>query len=183
MLGDSFIALWVGEGYTLPYWAFVILIINTFISMTRTYDIFINAYGLFQDIWYPIIEAIVNLSFSILLGYHYGITGILGGVMISLVIVVCNWRPYFLYSRGFKENVIEYIIRNIKYIGLLAASFFTSKTIIQKFILLSYNTYLEWIIYSTVVIVTYTIISFVLLYSLDKSSRDFSKRFLRLIKH
>ena len=182
MLGDSFITLWVGEGYTLPYWAFVVLIINTFIGMTRTYDIFINAYGIFQDIWYPIIEATVNLSFSILLGYYYGITGIMIGVMISLVVVVCNWRPYFLYSRGFKESVFEYIVHNAKYIGLLSVSFFISKFIINRFIFLSHNTYSEWVLYSTVVILIYTTISFSLFYYSDKPSRDFSKRLFQLLK-
>ena len=43
ILGDSFVTLWVGAEYILPPVAFVILIINTFISLTRTNDSFIAA--------------------------------------------------------------------------------------------------------------------------------------------
>ena len=71
ILGDSFVTLWVGAEYILPPVAFVILIINTFISLTRTNDSFIAAYGLFQDVWAPVAEASLNLGFSILLGHFF----------------------------------------------------------------------------------------------------------------
>ena len=73
ILGDSFVTLWVGAEYILPPVAFVILIINTFISLTRTNDSFIAAYGLFQDVWAPVAEASLNLGFSILLGHFFGL--------------------------------------------------------------------------------------------------------------
>ncbi len=98
---DSFVTLWVGAEYILPPVAFVILIINTFISLTRTNDSFIAAYGLFQDVWAPVAEASLNLGFSILLGHFFGLDGILAGVMISLLVIVCGWKPYFLYHNGF----------------------------------------------------------------------------------
>lgn len=110
-LGHSFITLWVGNDFLLEQSSFIVLIAITFIGLSRTNDTFLAAYGLFQDVWAPVTEAILNLGLSILLGYYYGLTGILSGVLISLLVIVCIWKPFFLYKCGFKENIGEYIIR------------------------------------------------------------------------
>ena len=109
MLGDSFIIWWVGEECILPQSTFIVLILITFITLSRTNDVFLAAYGLYQDIWAPIVEAILNLGLSILLGYYYGLTGILSGVLISSLVIVYSWKPYFLYKKGFNENIVEYV--------------------------------------------------------------------------
>ena len=98
MLGDSFITLWVGKEYILSKSAFVILIAITFINLTRTNDIFLNAYGLFQDIWSPVVETSLNLGLSIILGYYWELNGIIIGMIISTGVIVCLWKPYFLFS-------------------------------------------------------------------------------------
>ena len=46
----------------------------------------------------------LNLGLSIVLGHFFGLNGILAGVMISLLVIVCGWKPY-LYHNGFKESV------------------------------------------------------------------------------
>lgn len=66
MLGHSFISIWVGKEYILPQMSFYILIAITFIDLSRTNDTFLYAYGLFQDVWAPIAEAILNLGLSII---------------------------------------------------------------------------------------------------------------------
>ena len=91
--------------------AFQFLVIIAFINLTRTSQVFLSAFGLFQDIWAPLTEAILNLGLSILLGYYYGLTGILFGVLISLLLMVCCWKPVFLFKKGFKTSLNEYIWR------------------------------------------------------------------------
>lgn len=185
VLGHPFIALWVGNGYFLPQSAFLVLIIITFIDLTRTYDLFINAYGLFQDIWSPLVEATLNLGLSIFLGYYYGITGILSGVLISLLLVICCWKPYFLYSRGFKESILEYVLHYMKYIGLLATSFYISMVMPRSFLgfSLSESDYTWQIVYGMTITALYAIISLLLLYSTDKSSKKFVHRILNKRRH
>lgn len=178
-LGDSFITLWVGKEYILPHGAFIILIAITFINLTRTNDIFLNAYGLFQDIWSPVVEISLNLGFSILLGYYWGITGILSGVLISLILVIYTWKPYFLYSKGFKENISEYIIQYVKYLSLLGIACFISKIFIQEIVFFSIYTYWGWIIYAAIIISIYIFISFILLYTTDKALRQIANRLIR----
>lgn len=180
-LGDSFITLWVGKEYILSHGAFIMLIAITFINLTRTNDIFLNAYGLFQDIWSPVVEISLNLGFSILLGYYWGITGILSGVLISLILVIYTWKPYFLYSKGFKENISEYIIQYVKYLSLLGIACFISKIFIQEIVSFSISTYWGWIIYAAIIISIYIFISFILLYTTDKALRQIANRLICLV--
>ena len=66
----------MGKDYLLDSTSFVLLVIYAFIAMTRTNDSFIVAYGLFQDVYAPVVEAILNLGLSVVLGYYYGLAGI-----------------------------------------------------------------------------------------------------------
>jgi len=182
VLGDSFITLWVGNEYILPQSAFIILIITTFINLSRTNDAFISAYGLFQDIWAPIAEASLNLGLSILLGYYYGLTGILSGVLISLLVVIYCWKPYFLYRYGFKENISEYILYYIKYLSLLMSAFIVSKVFLQQYIKFSPDTYFQWLVLGIIALLIYGIISLTMLSITDKATRNVLKRGYKIIK-
>ena len=59
--------------------AFAVLILITFIQLSQASESFLVAYGLFQEMWSPIGEALLNSALSVLLGYYYGLTGILTG--------------------------------------------------------------------------------------------------------
>ena len=86
-----------------------------FINLTRlTVDSFINAYGLFSDIAAPIIELVTNVTASILLGYFFGINGVLIGSILSLIFVVLLWKPHFLFSNGMKIKSKTYFSMYIK---------------------------------------------------------------------
>lgn len=180
-LGHPFITLWVGKEFILDQMSFIILIIITFIGLTRTNDIFLAAYGLFQDIWSPIVEASLNLGLSILLGYYYGLPGILSGVAISLLLVVCCWKPYFLYSRGFKENIWEYILQYAKYTVVLVCLFMGVSFLSDKLFYVPVFSYLEWLLYAFKLISFYIIISLTLFAIMDKGTRSCLIRFRTLI--
>lgn len=161
MLGDSFIIWWVGEECILPQSTFIVLILITFITLSRTNDVFLAAYGLYQDIWAPIVEAILNLGLSILLGYYYGLTGILSGVLISSLVIVYSWKPYFLYKKGFKENIVEYVLRYLKFLGLLSISCWVTKAISGKLFILSMSSFFYWILYGLIVMGLYLFVSII----------------------
>lgn len=103
---QPFICLWIGEEYLLPGSTLAIIAATLFVSMSRgTVDQYLNAYGLFSDVWAPLVEAVLNIGLSILLGILYGLNGILCGVLISLLVVVIGWKPYFLFSRGLHRSL------------------------------------------------------------------------------
>lgn len=92
-----------------------------YITISRiTVDSFLSAFGQFQDIWSPILETILNIGLSIILGSLFGINGIIGGVLISLGLIVFIWKPVFLFSFGLKINCGRYWLLNLKlFIGAL----------------------------------------------------------------
>lgn len=175
-LGHSFITLWVGSDFILEHSAFIILIIIAFINISRPVDHYLSAYGLFQDIWAPIAEATINIVLSILLGYYYGLTGILSGVLISLLIIVCGWKPVFLYKYGFKERVIEYVVRFFKYLLLIAASYVFISWLSDYWLSSSITSYSQWCIYGIQILSMYSVFSFSLFFMFDKASRSCTDR-------
>lgn len=182
MLGDSFITLWIGAQYQLTHTAFILLVIITFIGLTRTNDSFIAAYGMFQDIWAPIAEATLNLGCSIILGYFYGLEGILCGVLISLLVIVCGWKAYYLYHYGFHESIHEYIKLYFKYIILLITPMIFSKLLLLHITFVSPNiSYLTWTVYAFETIVIYTLISSIILYFTDNTAKRLTSRLKKII--
>lgn len=181
MLGHLFIRLWVGEEYLMPQSAFVTLLMITFIQLSRTNDIFLNAYGLFQDVWAPVAEASLNLGFSILLGFHYGLTGILCGVLLSLLTIICIWKPYFLYWKGFKESAWEYVLLYLKKIFLLLLAFVAVVRICFHFMDLHADTYLQWLAYAICIVLLYSGVSLCIFYLFDVSLRSVVKRFYQMV--
>lgn len=182
ILGDSFISLWVGEQYIMPRTSLIVIIMITYINLTRTNDAFIAAYGLYNDIWAPVVEALLNIGCSILLGYFWGLTGILSGVLISLLVIIYMWKPYFLYKYGFKESITTYIFKYIKYFIIYGFSSFISIYLIDNFIHLSLNTYLNLCIFTIISLSIFSVITLLLLYLTDRSSRSFIHRFVNLLK-
>ncbi len=114
LLIDSFVSLWLGPEFVLSRWVTILISVNTFLTIMRlplTY--FTNGYGLFKDVWAPFAEATINLVGSIILGYVYGIEGVLAGSAISLLFIAV-WKPYFFYREIFKSSVFSYW-RNIAF--------------------------------------------------------------------
>lgn len=108
-LTPPFISLWIGPQYLLPDSTLLLVTGLLFISLIRlTVDNFVNSYGLFSDIWAPATEAVLNIGLSILLGRFYGLNGIITGVIISQVVIILLWKPYFLFTRVLTGFLIRY---------------------------------------------------------------------------
>ena len=68
MLTPAFITLWIGPEYVLDNLTLGLMVATLYISLARsTVDAYINAYGLFSDIWAPVVEASINIGMSVLL--------------------------------------------------------------------------------------------------------------------
>lgn len=100
MIADPFIRIWIGPEYVLEQSTLILMIAVFYIQGARhIVDPFINGYGLFGDIWSPIVEASLNIGCSVLLGKFFGLNGIISGVLISLVIIMMIWKPYYLFTK------------------------------------------------------------------------------------
>ena len=127
---------------------------------------FLFGYGLFNDTWAPLTEAAINIITAIIAGTIWGLPGVLLGNFFSFLLIVCVWKPYFLYSKGFKMPSYSYWLNILIYllifiIACIISSFITSLVPITKSI---YN-YWALIQYAVVCILIYSVI-FTLLMSI-----------------
>lgn len=106
---NPFIAWWLGDEYQLSTFIVVLFMINLFIMQTRQFvDSFNHTHGLYGDVWAAWAEGIINIAVTISIAINWGIVGILMGKIVSLIIIVVLWKPYYLFTQGIKEPVSSY---------------------------------------------------------------------------
>lgn len=180
-MSESFINLWVGHEYVMPKPTMGIMVIIYFIQMSRTCDMFLSAYGLFNDIWAPIVESLLNVLFSVLLGYFFGLLGIFIGVLISQIIIVNSWKAVFLFKYGFKEGIAEYVQLYTKKIALVL---FTLVIVyyVASWYLGSISTYLDWLYTAFIICGAYVFMGCVVFIAFDIHYRQNMARIIRVLK-
>lgn len=177
----SFVSLWIGSDYLLEQTPFILLVVYTFFSLTRIYEPFTMAYGLYQDVWSPVIESTLNIGCSVLFGHYWGLSGVISGIIVSQVAIVIIWKPYFLFTQGFHEPVQEFVISYLKYIFLILLSCLGSHYIIHSIYSGSIYSFLSWSKYSFMVLVVYSTISLILFYTTSVGMRGFVKRCVAIL--
>ena len=180
-LSESFVILWIGEDYVMPSVPLFFLIATFFIQMSRTCEFFLVAYGLFKDIWAPIVESMLNLGCSIFLVNFFGLSGIFMGVVISQLIVVIIWKGYFLFSSAFKESSKEYYVGFIKKVALIVISATATELLVRKLDFSPVEGIGSWCLYSSILMLVYVTISLILFYLLDPQSRVMFTRIYNLL--
>ena len=179
-LTEPFISLWLGERYILPHSILLLLITNSFILYTRdAVDQFINGYGLFYDTWAPITEIAINLTVSIAGGFLWGLPGILLGNITSQFLIICIWKPYFLYSKGFKLPVRQYWARYMQYLTVILLSGATCYWVYSPLPFTPATSFFHWTLYGVIITLSYVFTCSVLLYVVSVEFRIFVHRFIR----
>lgn len=106
---NPFICWWLGEKYQLSRLIVILFMINLYIMQTRPIvDMFNHSYGLYGDVWSAWVEGIINIVVTIAVASQWGLIGILMGKIVSLFFIVVLWKPYYLFSQGFKESITKY---------------------------------------------------------------------------
>ncbi len=180
----QFISVWVGSEYIMSNTTTILILLTFFIRMTRlTVDEYINAYGLFRDTWAPLTEASLNIGCSVALGYFYGIDGVLWGAIISLLLIILCWKPYFLFRHGLKQSLSIYVkifLKNIfvllVVVGLLNFVNLEALTSIVD------SKLLNFLISGVITVGAVSVILIGLSYPLSRGIRDFINRILVLLK-
>lgn len=179
---EPIISLWLGHQYVMDKTVLILILVNLyFTQISSTVDMFKSSYGLFQDVWAPITEVILNLIISLVFGYFLGITGVLLGTAISMLILKIIWKPYFLYAKGFNEPVIGFWRIVVKYIIGLALSFLLVYFIAPSFELLDIHQLVGFFVYASLVSISSIFIYGIFLYAIDEDFRSFILRILKLL--
>jgi O-antigen/teichoic acid export membrane protein len=176
VLSNSFMVIWIGEQYLLATPTLWVIVLTMYIILSRTtVDAYIFATGLFQDVWAPIAEAVLNIGFSVLLGYFFGITGVLSGGLISLFLVIFLWKPYFLFKHGLHESLRFYILMYSKHIVVFAICYSVSE-LVFGYVILPETSYLSWALSATLHFLLFGFLSYILLYFSTPGMRKFTER-------
>ncbi|WP_179006923.1 sugar transporter [Winogradskyella forsetii] len=180
---EPFILVWLSDKtYILSKYVLILFLLNMFIMQIRVpVDHFKDAYGLYQDIWAPVAQSIINLGMSIILLHYFDLAGILMGTTIAFSIVILLWRPYFLYKHGFKENLWHYWKRFLILVLSLILPFYICYEI-QKFLILGDINLFNLIIYAFKILVIAFVAYTPIIYISSLGFRNVSKRIFTLVK-
>ena len=172
---NSFVTLWLGRGLELSRLTVILICINILINIFRTIvDVFKESCGFFDDIQAPILESIINLVFSIILGIKYGLNGIIMGTVISNVTIILIYKPILVFRRCFNKEIKEYVKVYGNYLILLLISLFCLNIATKQFIRENINSWLEWIVYATIISVITGMVLFIV-FLLNKEFRNIVK--------
>ncbi|WP_333802287.1 hypothetical protein [Sphingobacterium multivorum] len=174
---QGFIALWVGEKYVLPMIDLYLLVAYLFILVVRVTDGFIYAYGLFQDVWAQILEMFLNLGLSTFLGFKFGLTGILAGILISQFLLMMCWKPYFLFKFGIRESFAIYLKKIFIYVFCIVLSFCFSRLLYFFLPYFDNVNYFQWVKNALLLSIAYLLVSIFVFASI---SSDFRKVIVRV---
>lgn len=175
ILINYFISLWIGKEYTLSNLSVQLICINIFTMCFRVIlDTFKDGSGFFDDIQCPILESIINLVFSIILGIKYGLNGIIMGTIISNASIILIYKPALTFKRCFNQGFKEYIKVYGNYLILIIISLLSLNKIIKGFLFSEINSWLDWILYSIKVSIFISIVLSVV-FLLNKDFRNVLK--------
>lgn len=184
LITEPFISIWLSPHYLLGKAVLIIIAFNSWLHINRlTTESFINGYGLFQDIWAPVVEAIINFSIAIIMGRIYGLAGVLLGQTASTLTIVYGWKPYFLYSRGFKLNPVkEYYLPIFMRWGLVAITAIVFIWIVDALISFPINNFWNLAIYGLILSIIIIPTVYLEFYLFTPGTRRFTARMIGLIK-
>ena len=135
----------------------------------------------YADVWSAWAELFINVSITIVAGLKWGIIGILLGKIVSLLAIVVLWKPYYLFSAGFKESVSIYwkgVARNYS----ISIGTFLTATFLLRFIPFSpYESMSNWVIFAIIGMVIFLTINTTCTLLFAKGAKDSLYR-IKIIK-
>lgn len=126
---EPFINWWIGEGYLLNKFVFLVILLNFYINgMRSVIGTYKSKAGLFiQDKYMPVIEGLVNLVMSLILVKYLGLVGVFLGTTISTLAIPFWNQPRIVYKVLFKKSSCSYFIEYLFYFSLtLVVGYITS---------------------------------------------------------
>lgn len=178
---NGLIIWWLGEHYLLSDSILLLLTLKIYIQIaTGSIGQFVSGFGLFADVWSSFLQVILFVIIAIVGGYWWGLHGIIIAAIASIFFVVGIWKPYYLYTYGFKQSVWRYWYVWSQYVILTVVSVFLSYSILSQMdVFFNTKNIVRWMMYSTCVLVLYSLISFIVYYIFIKRFRCILHRFIK----
>ena len=148
---EPFVSHWLGSEYIMDHRILILLVFYIYITNSRnSVDAFNYAHGLYADVWSAWAELIINVGVTIICGLQWGIIGILLGKLASLIPIVVIWKPYYLFTSGFKKSVRHYWENVVRNYAISTFAIGMSLYLLQFIPISPYRNIGDWITYSAV---------------------------------
>lgn len=180
---EPFIAHWLGAEYIMDHRILILLIVYIYITNSRqSIDGFNYAHGLYADVWSAWAELIINVTVTILCGLKWGIIGILIGKLASLVPIVVFWKPYYLFSSGFKKSTTIYWKGVIRNYAISFSTFALASLLLKSISINPYISIRNWMAYSAIGMIIFLLINITATLLFAKGAIDSLNRMKTAIK-
>ena len=177
---QPFICLWLGEEYLLSSTILLLLLVNSFIMLSRgAVDLFNTGYGNYHDTWSAWVEGAINISVTLITCYLWGLPGVLIGKIASILPIIVIWKPLFLYRAGFKRSIGHYWKNVGLTLACFACSFVVASTCARLLPLNPYHNFMEWAGYCLILTALFSLLYLSSLLLLTEGARDMLRRVLR----
>lgn len=125
-------------------------------------------------------RSVINISVAIIGGYLWGLPGILLGGISSLVLIVGIWKPFMLYTWGFRKNVMNYWLQFGYQLALILIPMVLMNWIWKYSPLQPSGSFLNWFACAFLMVVSYGVITILLMYCCTKGMRGMVHRGLAI---
>ena len=158
ILIPDFIQICFGMEYVLSFEVLICIVLDFYTSHIRqTLWAYRETTGIFKKTRYvTMITAIINIVLSIILGYYFGVIGIIGATVIARM--MCAWwiEPIIIFRDYFNSSPIPYFVTYIKRMILVTVICIATYVICD--IIPSINLYISFIIKSIICLIIPTFI-------------------------
>ena len=155
LIMNDFVNIWIGNKYVISNITLSIIILNFYIiGISSPIWIFRDSSGVFKKTKYiALIGCILNIVLSIILGYKFGINGILISTAISRILTIRWYEPMILFKENFKSSkyLSYYLLQIIRFLYLVISIIFISSILNKYFVVKNIiNLILKGAIYSII---------------------------------
>lgn len=160
-LFPDFIKIFFGSEYILELSIVIMVVLNFYTSNIRqTIWVFRETTGLFHETRYvTAVTAVINIFLSLILGYFWGMGGIIAATVIARMLYAWWKEPIVLFHKFFHQSAKVYYITYIARICLCVVSCFF--TYLMCNILLINNVYIHFLINILICCVVPNVIFFI----------------------
>lgn len=166
-VSNDLVSLCFGGNYVLGIEIPIILAINFYtVGMQNAVWTFKQTLGLFKyGRFIQIFTAVINIIFSVLLGYKYGLAGILFATFIARLFTNLWYDPYVVYKHGFFKKPLEYLKKYFGYLIIFIINIILCGVICNK---INTNIIISILLKSIVCSIIPNIIFIILFYKKDE---------------
>ena len=120
-VSNDLVELCFGKNYVLGIEIPFVIALNFYtVGMQNAVWTFKQTLGLFKyGKFLQIFTALINILFSVLLGYRFGLVGILFATFIARLFTNLWYDPYVVFKYGFYKKPLEYLYSYFKYLVIL----------------------------------------------------------------